>query len=105
MSIRVLIFNRKIIVVLRKSDQLSRLRKWLKKKKLTIIYFAALVRVDRRYIHMLMKGTKIPSDSLMRRIRRLTLDDVFTTKDMIDPKPRRKNESIKKNTYTNTEKK
>jgi transcriptional regulator with XRE-family HTH domain len=70
------------------------LRDWLYQKRLSITFFAALLHVDRTYIHKLMKGQKIPSDKLMEKIREISLDEIYNKEDLIDEKRERREKEI-----------
>ena len=65
------------------------LREWLFKQRLSITYFAGLMKVDRTYVHKWMQGLKVPSDDLMERIREISMDEVYEKEDLKDVKIKR----------------
>lgn len=65
------------------------LREWLFKQRLSIKFFSALMKVDRSYVHRWMKGEKVPSDEVMKRIREISMDQVFEKEDLKDVKSKR----------------
>jgi len=62
------------------------LREWLFRRRLSITFFAALMKVDRSYIHRWMKGDYIPSPKIMDRIREISMDEVNEYEDLKDVK-------------------
>jgi transcriptional regulator with XRE-family HTH domain len=62
------------------------LREWLFKHQLKITYFAAVLKVDRTYVHKWMKGQRIPSEKIMKKIREMTIDQVGSLEDLKDIK-------------------
>jgi transcriptional regulator with XRE-family HTH domain len=65
------------------------LREWLFTQRLSIKYFAGLMRVDRSYVHRWLKGTRLPSEDIMKRIREISLDSVFNPEDLKDVEKKR----------------
>ena len=65
------------------------LREWLFKQRLSITFFAALMKVDRSYVHRWMKGSHIPSPKIMDRIREISMDQINKYKDLKDVKVKR----------------
>jgi transcriptional regulator with XRE-family HTH domain len=63
-----------------------KLREWLFKNRLSVTYFAAILKVDRSYVHMWLRGTKFPSQELLDKIRTLTVGKVRGIKDLKDVK-------------------
>lgn len=61
------------------------LRTWLRKHSLSITYFAAVLKVHRSYVHKWMKGQRVPSDRIMKKIRELSIDQVTEIDDLKDP--------------------
>lgn len=68
------------------------LREWLFKKRMRICYLAAVLHVDRTYIHRWMKGSSIPSEKIMSKIREITLDEVHDPADLKDIQVDRRND-------------
>ena len=66
------------------------LREWLFKQRLSITFFAALMKVDRSYVHRWLKGTNLPSADVMDRIREISMDQVNEYEDLKDVKIKRK---------------
>ena len=60
------------------------LREWLFKNRMRLIYFAALMKVDRTYVHKWMRGTHAPSEKVMKRIREISLGTISTHDDLRD---------------------
>ncbi len=65
------------------------LREWLFKQRLSITYFAYILKVDRTYVYRWMKGEKVPSQKIMDKIRKITLDQVSNFEDLKDGQPNR----------------
>lgn len=60
------------------------LREWLFKNRMRLIYFSALMKVDRTYVHKWMRGTHAPSEKVMKRIREISLGTISTHDDLRD---------------------
>jgi len=60
------------------------LREWLFENRLSVTYFAGLLKVDRSYVHKWMKGSKTPSYKIMEKIRRLSTNQVKSKADLKD---------------------
>ena len=60
------------------------LREWLFKHRLPITYFAAVLKIDRSYVHKWMKGKRTPSDKIMKKIREISMGQVLTQDDLKD---------------------
>lgn len=60
------------------------LREWLFSKRMSITFFAAVMKVDRSYVHRWLKGNNVPSDYIMDRIREISLDKVYHKEDLKD---------------------
>ena len=69
------------------------LRDWLYKVRLSVSYFAALINVNRSYVHMWMRGYKIPSQRIMSKIQEITINQVTEKEQLIDDKIRKKKKS------------
>ena len=67
------------------------LREWLFKQRLSITYFAGLLKVDRSYVHQWMSGLNVPSEKIMMKIRKISMNRVSKTEDLKDV-PGEKNE-------------
>lgn len=59
------------------------LRKWMKDRKISVKAFAQLIKRDRSYIHMLLRGI-IPSDKVMKRISQVTRAEISKKEDLAD---------------------
>lgn len=68
------------------------LREWLFKNRMRIIFFAALMKVDRSYVHRWMKGECVPSAKLMSKIKEISMDEICKPEDLIDAPIIRKKE-------------
>jgi len=66
------------------------LREWLFKQRLSITFFAALMKVDRTYVHRWFTGQKVPSEDVMERIREISMGQVTNKEDLKDAKPKRR---------------
>jgi transcriptional regulator with XRE-family HTH domain len=62
------------------------LREWLFGKRISITFFAALMKVDRSYVHRWLKGNAVPSDAIMEKIREISFDKVYNKEDLKDVK-------------------
>ena len=60
------------------------LRTWLRKHSLSITYFAAVLKVHRSYVHKWMKGQRVPSERIMKKIREISMDLVGSIDDLVD---------------------
>lgn len=65
------------------------LREWLFKQGLSITFFAALMKVDRSYVHRWFNGQKIPSERVMKRIREISMGTISTVEDLKDVERKR----------------
>lgn len=62
------------------------LREWLFSKRLSMTYFAALIKVDRSYVYRWMRGQCFPSPKIMRKIKEITINEVTSHKGLVDEK-------------------
>lgn len=60
------------------------LREWLFKQRISIKFFSTLINVDRTYVHKWMKGTHVPSEEVLEKIRELSLNEVSSNDDLKD---------------------
>lgn len=70
------------------------LREWLFRQRLSITYFAGLIKVDRSYIYQWMQGKNIPSNQIMDRIRKISRNEVSTHEDLKDEREKKYIESV-----------
>ena len=63
-----------------------KLREWLYRARITIKDFSTSLEIDRSYLHMLMRGDRIPSDELMIKITQATSGKVKKITDILDKK-------------------
>lgn len=76
------------------------LREWLFSKRLSITYFAGLLKVDRCYVHRWIAGKQIPSEKIMKKIRELTLGQIRKFEELKDEQTtsdRRNDENVPEN--------
>ena len=76
-----------------------KLRKWLFINELSITYFAATMKIDRSYVHMWMRGKKVPSGEIMGRVRKFTMGKVSELRDLKDEKKRRSLHAVRQKRF------
>ena len=76
------------------------LREWLFSKRMSITFFAAVMKVDRSYVHRWLKGNNVPSDYIMDRIREISLDKVYHKEDLKDVQVSREDKKTSQETQT-----
>lgn len=61
----------------------SKLLEWIKKAGITVEYFAFKIKVDKSYIYKWAKGTHVPSERVLKRIKRATLGAITKVEDLL----------------------
>ena len=61
----------------------SKLLKWIRNSGLTVEYFAFKIKIDKSYIYKWAKGLFIPSEKILKRIKRATLGAISKVEDLL----------------------
>lgn len=71
-----------------------KIRKWLELNKYNITTFSKALDIDRAYLHMIIKGTRIPGRKLRRRLTELTRGEIKIPEDLVDFLPSNEKNNI-----------
>ncbi len=59
------------------------LMEWIKKRGMNVECFALLTKIDKSYVYKFIRGDKIPSDRLMKKIKKITMGEISKPEDLI----------------------
>ena len=59
------------------------LMEWIKKRGMNVECFAMLAKIDKSYVYKFIRGDNIPSDRLMKKIKKITNGEIANPEDLI----------------------
>ncbi len=59
------------------------LMEWIKKRGMNVECFAIMAKIDKSYVYKFIRGEKIPSDRLMKKIKKITMGEIQCPEDLV----------------------
>ncbi len=56
---------------------------WIKNKGINVECFAMMAKIDKSYVYQFMRGEKVPSDKLMKKIKKITMGEISKPEDLL----------------------
>ena len=56
---------------------------WIKNKGISVECFAMMAKIDKSYVYKIIRGEQVPSDKLMKKIKKITMGDITKPEDLV----------------------